>query len=70
MRLAYASEAEDPVGRLWRKQRKLEAKLGKDYQRPKGMRLRTYERIQMKIKAVEEAKDLDFMLTVEALMRR
>lgn len=45
MRLAYASEAEDLTGRLWRKQQRLEARLGKNWTRPKGMHHSTRERI-------------------------
>jgi hypothetical protein len=62
MRLSYASEADDAMGRLWRKQRKLEAKLGEDYQKPKGMRPRTYEHICAQIDEVEVRKDAAFCL--------
>ena len=70
LRLAYMSEAEDTCGRLWRKQRKLEARLGENGERPKGMRRRTYEHICEKLAAVEEAKDMDFMLGATSLMLR
>ena len=33
------------MNRLWRKQRKLEAKLGNNFRKPKGMHLRTFDRI-------------------------
>ncbi|WP_129648582.1 hypothetical protein [Peristeroidobacter agariperforans] len=56
-RLAYASEAESPVDRCWRAQRKLEAKLTDDGKRPKGMRQRTFERIKDKWATIEERKD-------------
>lgn len=70
MRLAYAGEAEDAVGRLWRKQRKLEAKLGENFRKPKGMHSRTYARIFAKIDDVEERKDAAFCLGALAFLRR
>jgi hypothetical protein len=58
------------MDRLWRKQRKLEARLnwiaGEVTDRPKGMRTKTFKRILDQIAAVEEAKDADFL----ASMRR
>ena len=68
--LAYMSEAEDTSGRLWRKQRKLEARLESDGGRPKWMRARTYERYLARIDAVEEARDADFFLSAARLFRR
>lgn len=55
--LAYASEAESPIDRCWRSQRKLEAKLGEEGERPKGMRQKTFRRISEKWDAIEERKD-------------
>lgn len=57
LRLGYVSESLDAVNRLWRKQSKLEARLGPDGERPKRMRERTYERIVERIEAVEEARE-------------
>jgi len=43
----YPSQREDAIDRLWRKIDKLEAKLKNDqYSRPKGMHIKTYERIK------------------------
>lgn len=70
MRLGYSSEAEDMLDRLWRKQRKLEAKLGEGYRRPKGMHQRTYERVIERIGQVEEAKEDAFCLHAMALFGR
>jgi hypothetical protein len=71
LRLAYSSEAEDTLGRLWRKQRKLEAKLnwldGDVPVRPKGMRHKTLERILDQIDALEDAKDADFLVSMARL---
>lgn len=70
MRLAYAGEAEDAIGRLWRKQRKLEAKLGENHGKPKGMHSRTYQRIFAKIDEVEERKDAAFIRGALAFLGR
>ncbi|WP_425199249.1 hypothetical protein [Polaromonas sp.] len=44
-RVAYASQSCDLLDRLWRKQAKIESRLGKHWQRPKGMRQQTYARL-------------------------
>ncbi|WP_155950931.1 hypothetical protein [Rhodanobacter sp. OR87] len=49
-RLTYSSQSDDPVGRSWRRTRKIERRLaggtGKwNFRRPKGMRMATYERL-------------------------
>jgi len=64
------SEAEDTCSRLWRKQRKLEAKLTENGGKPKWMRARTFERIYESINAVEEARDRDFMIGAARLLCR
>lgn len=38
----YSSQSEGDLSRVWRKQRKLEARFGPNLNRPKGMHLRTY----------------------------
>lgn len=48
MCLRYASEAEDTFARLERKRRKLEAKLGYGGEKPKWMRLSTFEQLHFK----------------------
>lgn len=55
--VSYASQSEDDMGRAWRAQYKLEAKLGENGRRPKGMRWATYERIFDGIEKCEAAKD-------------
>jgi hypothetical protein len=70
MNLAYASEAEDTTGRLWRKERKLEAKLSEDGQRRKGMHWRTFDRICNKLIEVEVARDREFTRAAQALLQR
>lgn len=56
-RVAYASQSEDELGRLWRKQAKIEARLGDTWRRPKGMRRRTYERLMDALQDCEERRD-------------
>jgi hypothetical protein len=55
--LRYASQSEDACGRAWRKQSKLEAKLGENWHRPKGMHRKTRERILEAIWACEMVRD-------------
>lgn len=43
--VAYGSQSDDEMSRTWRKQRKVEAKLSADLQRPAGMHWTTYERL-------------------------
>ena len=57
LNLDYLSEAKDGTGRLWSKQTKLEARLGEDGEKPKGMHWKTYERICDRLGNVEEQKD-------------
>jgi hypothetical protein len=45
MRLAYSSEAESVGDRITRRLHKLEARIGEDGEKPKWMRLKTFDRI-------------------------
>jgi hypothetical protein len=65
-RLAYASQSEDEIGRMWRKQSKLEARLGKRWARPTGMHRTTHERLLQVIWNCEEMRDAALS---EALVR-
>jgi hypothetical protein len=56
-RVAYASESEDACGRSWRKQSKIEARLGEHWQRPKGMHTATHERLLNAICACEQQRE-------------
>ena len=69
LRLAYLSEAQDGMGRMWRKQGKLEARLGEDGEKPKGMHWKTYERINDQIDDVEQAKDGLFCMQAARMLR-
>lgn len=57
-RIAYASQSEDSLGRGWRRQNKLEARLGENWKRPSGMRHATYHRILEGIFACEDERDI------------
>jgi hypothetical protein len=70
MRLGYASEAESRVDRINRKSHKLEAKLGKDGERPKWMRWRTYERICTQLEAADHAWGVEAFARFGPLLAR
>lgn len=55
-KVAYTSQSEDVVARSWRVQRKIEARIGQNLQRPKGMRLATFQRLQLKLYASMESR--------------
>ena len=71
MQLAYASEAENALGRMWRKQRKLAARLGAEDDtdthppRPKGMHQRTYRRLLEQIWQCEMWRDEQLYLFMQ-----
>ena len=56
-RIVYASQSEDALDRTWRKQQKLEARLGKNWCRPKGMHHKTRERILDAVFECESIRD-------------
>ena len=56
-RVAYASQSQDAMGRAWGKQSKIEAKLGEHWQRPKGMRQCTYDRLLAGLADCERRRD-------------
>lgn len=66
-RVAYASQSEDELGRLWRKQAKIEARLGDYWRRPKGMRQRTYAGLIARLEHLETGRDNALELLVEQL---
>ena len=51
--VSYASQSEDSVDRAWRKQRKIERRLGADHTQPEGMQFRTYLRLKRLIAQCE-----------------
>lgn len=55
--MAYYSQSEDDLDRSWRKQRKVESKLGEHWARPKGMHHKTRERLMKAIWQCAENRD-------------
>ena len=56
-RVSYASQSGDLMDRIWRKQSKIEARLGSHWQRPKGMRHRTYDRLIDQLDLCEQRRE-------------
>jgi hypothetical protein len=55
--VAYTSQSEDVIGRSWRRQQRLEARLGPDGTRPRHMHRTTYERLRAAVWACEERRE-------------
>ena len=58
-RVAYTSQSEDVIGRSWRRQRRIEARLGPDGTRPRCMHHATYSRLLERLWACEEAREAE-----------
>ncbi len=56
-RVAYSSQSEGELDRLWRRQRRIEARLGEHWRRPKGMRHRTHQRLIDHLLKLEERRE-------------
>jgi hypothetical protein len=56
-RVSYSSQSGDVLDRMWRKQSKIEARSGRHWQRPKGMRLKTYDRLMQLLLACEGRRE-------------
>lgn len=56
-RVSYASQSGDLIDRLWRRQAKIERRLGEHWRRPKGMRERTYARLFSALLDCEERRE-------------
>ncbi len=68
-RVSYSSQSEDEMARTWREQRRIEERIGEDWQRPKGMRLRTYERLRDRLADCELRRDEAFCVAAARLLR-
>jgi len=66
-RVAYSSQSDDVLDRMWRKQSKIERRLGEHWRRPKGMHSATYERIVQAIMDCEEQRNAAFIVAVRRL---
>ncbi len=62
--VSYASQRGDAMDRAWIKQRKLEAKLRENGQKPKRMRWKTFTRLREKISECERQKDSAFIMAM------
>ena len=69
-RVAYASQSCGVLDRTWRKQSKLEARLGENWRRPKGMRHHTYDRIMDLLGDCEYRRDVAFCDLAARMMGR
>ena len=73
--IAYLSQSEDEIGRLWRKQGKVERELAGgvdewDWQKPKGMHWQTFERLSDRYWELEMQRDELFELRFAPLLLR
>jgi hypothetical protein len=66
-RIAYGSQSDDALDRIWRKQRKIEGRLGEYWQRPKGMHQTTYAKLMATIIDCEERRDAALVAAFERL---
>jgi hypothetical protein len=69
MRLGYASEAESAVDRINRKLHRLEARLGENGQKPKWMRLSTFDQLLEQLSAADAAWGAEVFARFGALAR-
>jgi hypothetical protein len=67
-RVAYASQSEDELGRMWRKQSRLEASLGDNRTRPKGMRHSTFQKLSAAVEDCELRRDTAFVVLARRLV--
>jgi hypothetical protein len=68
-RVAYSSQSEDVMARTWREQRRIEERIGEDWQRPKGMRQRTYEWLMDRLADCELRRDQAFCVAAARMIR-
>ena len=66
-RVSYSSQSCDLLDRMWRKQSKLEARLGEYWGRPKGMRQRTYQALLDRLHDCKVRRDSAFVETAVRL---
>lgn len=69
-RVSYASQSGDLIDALWRRQAKIERRLGEHWRRPKGMRHRTYDRLFAELLDCEEGRDAALAVALSRLLGR
>lgn len=65
--ISYQSQSEDQIGRLWRAQAKIEARLGSSFTRPKHMRQATFDALCERFWQIESDRDDAFCRLVARL---
>jgi hypothetical protein len=76
VRVTYLSQCDDLMGRLWRKQRKVERKLAgaggqwNGWQRPRGMHEKTFNRLVEMLDQIEKDKAANFSAQMLPLLAR
>ena len=68
-RVSYSSQSCDRLDGMWRKQAKLQDRLGEGWTRPRGMRQLTYERLIAALVNCEERRDDAFCEIAARLLR-
>ena len=56
-RVAYSSQSDDALDRMWRKQAKIEGRLVDNWRRPKGMRQCTFQGLINSLNNCEERRE-------------
>jgi hypothetical protein len=69
-RVAYSSQSDGVLDRMWRKQAKIEARLDDDWRRPKVMRRQTYERLLDTLEDCAARRDAAFIVAAQRLFGR
>jgi hypothetical protein len=67
--VAYTSQSVDEMARAWLKQRKLEDRLGEEWERPKGMRQRTYNGLLDSLEDCQRRRDAAFCEVAQRFLR-
>ncbi len=65
VKVTYASQCEDSLGRTWIKQSKIEARLVDGWHRPKGMHRKTYERLYDAVAGCDQKRNLALMSVMQ-----
>lgn len=65
--VVYASQSEDAIDRAWRRQHRIEARLGPDGSRPGRMHHATYGRLRAAVRACEMQRDEQIALAIARL---
>ena len=68
-RVSYSSQSCDLLDRMWRNRSKIAGRLGEHWQRPKGMRLKTYDRLMNQLAVCEQKREAAFCQFAAQLMR-